>query len=61
MKTDPYTKLILTVIAICLLYYVGKDIITPAYADRKEIIDVNILKIDGHYLSRSSLPVKIVE
>jgi hypothetical protein len=61
MKTDPYTKTILTVIAICLLYMAGKDIIAPAYAERKEIIDVNIAKIDGQYLGRVPLSVKIAK
>ena len=50
MKTDLYTKTILTIIAICLLYMVGHDIVAPAYADRNEIIDGNISKIDGQYL-----------
>ena len=39
MKTDFFTKSVLTIIAICLLYFAGKDIVAPAYADRKEIID----------------------
>jgi len=52
MKTDFFTKSVLTIIAICLLYFAGKDIVAPAYADRKEIIDVNIARIDGQYLGR---------
>ena len=60
MKTDLYTKTILTIIAICLLYIAGRDMVVPAYADRKDIIDVNITKIDGQYLGRVPLPVKIV-
>jgi hypothetical protein len=35
--------------------------VVPAYADRKDIIDVNIVKVDGGYLGRSPLPVKIVQ
>ena len=61
MKTDLYTKSVLTIIAICLLYFVGNDILAPAYADRKEIIDVNIAKVDGQYLGRVPLSVKIVQ
>jgi hypothetical protein len=61
MKTDLYTKTILTIIAICLLYIAGKDMVAPAYADRKKIIDVNIAKIDGQYLGRVPLSVKVVQ
>jgi len=61
MKTDLYTKTILTIIATCLLYIAGKDVVVPAYADRKEIIDVNIAKIDGQYLGRVPLSVKVVK
>ena len=53
MKTDIYTKTILTIIAICLLYIAGRNMVVPAYADRKEIIDVNIAKVDGGYLGRT--------
>ena len=61
MKTDLYTKSIQTIIAICLLYFVGKDVVAPAYAERKEIIDVNIARIDGQYLGRVPLSVKIAK
>ena len=60
MKTDLYTKTILTIIAICLLFIAGRDMVVPAYADKKEIIDVNIAKIDGRYLGRVPLLVKVV-
>jgi hypothetical protein len=43
MKTDLYTKAILTIIAICLLYSAGKDMVVPAYADRNDVVDVNIV------------------
>ncbi len=36
MKTDLYTKTILTIIAICLLYSVGKDFVASAYATKNE-------------------------
>ena len=61
MKNDLYTKSVLTIIAICLLFIVGKEIEKPAYADRKKIIDVNIAKIDGQYLGRVPLSVKIAK
>jgi hypothetical protein len=60
MKTDLSTKTILTIIAICLLFIAGKDMVVPAYAERREIIDVNIAKIDGQYLGRVPLSVKVV-
>ena len=62
MKTDLYTKTILTIIAICLLYSAGKDILAPAYADRQEIIDVNIVAVGGNRVGMydKALPVKVV-
>jgi hypothetical protein len=59
MKTDIYTKTILTIIAICLLYSAGKDILAPAYADRQEIIDVNIVAVGGNRIGMydKALPV----
>jgi hypothetical protein len=62
MKTDLYTKTILTIIAICLLFIAGKDMVVPAYADRKEIIDVNIVAISGNRIGvyDKALPVKVV-
>jgi|WetSurMetagenome_2_1015567.scaffolds.fasta_scaffold1353266_1 hypothetical protein len=46
MKTDIYTKIILTVIAVCLTFIVLKqvDIIPPIYADTPS----NVIK-DGNY------------
>jgi hypothetical protein len=60
MKTDLYTKTILTIIAICLLFIAGKDMVAPAYAERKDIIDVNIAKVDGRNIGRVPLLVKVV-
>jgi len=60
MKTDRYTKTILTIITICLMFITGKDMIALSYADHKEIIDINIERIDGQYLGRVPLPVKVV-
>jgi len=62
MKPDLYTKTILTIIAICLLYIAGKDMVVPAYADRKEIIDVNIVAVSGNRIGvyDKALPVKVV-
>ncbi|CAM3378876.1 hypothetical protein [Aequorivita lipolytica] len=55
MKTDNYTKIILTIIAICLTINVAKDfdIIPSAYASEKatqkpitEVIDVRLVDIN---------------
>jgi hypothetical protein len=57
MKTDLYTKIILTIIAVALTVNLFKATITPAMADSKKYvavpinadgsINVNILKTDG--------------
>ena len=62
MKTDLYTKTILTIIAICLLYSAGKDMVVLAYADKKEIIDVNIVAVSGNRIGvyDKALPVMVV-
>ena len=62
MKTDLYTKTILTIIAICLLFIAGKDAVVPAYAERKDIIDVNIVAVSGNRIGvyDKALLVKVV-
>ena len=69
---DLYTRIILTVIAICLVYIVAKDmnIVPDASAQRgyKEVpTDVNIVRIDGQKFGPSdvnifhpALPIKII-
>jgi len=55
MKTDTYTKIVLTVIAVCLLCLVSKIFdsgigVTSANAQDSSLhspIDVNIVSIDG--------------
>lgn len=68
MKTDLYTKVVLTVIAVVLTINLLRDvnIITPAQAinppsvhdvnapNLREVIDVNIVQIDGRNVSSSS-------
>ena len=59
MKTDLYTKAILTIIAVFLgiLVFQNVNIVTPAQAappapaiaaQTKDIVNVNIVQIDGH-------------
>ncbi len=74
MKTDIYTKIVLTVIAICLTISLLKefDIITTAKADttatapapiptatQSAPVDVNITHIDGDAITTGTLPVTI--
>ena len=48
MKTDLYTKTILTVIAICLVW-ICISMTTAAFASR-DVIDVNIVKVSEKYI-----------
>jgi hypothetical protein len=48
MKTDLYTKTILTVIAICLMW-ICISMTTAAFASR-DVIDVNIMKVSDKYI-----------
>jgi hypothetical protein len=54
MKTDLYTKTILTVIAICLMW-ICISMTTAAFASR-DVIDVNIMKVSDKYIG-SAVPV----
>jgi len=62
MKTDFYTKTVLTVIACCLVYFVAKDVSPimhanaqvggpPAIAKVSEPIEVNIVQVAGKKFS----------
>lgn len=67
MKTDTYTKIVLTVIAICLLCLVSKTFdsgigVTTANAQDNPIpiprvIDVNIVSIDGQNFSPGQIQI----
>ena len=48
MKTDLYTKTILTIIAICLVW-ICISMTTAAFASR-DVIDVNIVKVSDKYI-----------
>lgn len=67
MKTDLYTKIVLTVIALALTINLVKDFtfVTPAQAavapipepaavQSSGVVDVNIVQIDGEKIQRSS-------
>lgn len=51
MKTDLYTKTILTIIAICLVW-ISISMRTSAFADR-DVVDVNIVKVSGTYIGKA--------
>ena len=55
MKTDKYTKFILTVIAIGLFVNAGIDLVEPAVADDSYIISRILYCIDGSSISGDSL------
>jgi len=75
MKTDTYTKTILTVIAICLVILAAKSfdpgvLVSTAHAETRSIMDVNIARINGMEfgqvieppsLNPPAIPVKIRE
>jgi len=52
MKTDAYTKGILTIIAACLIILASKSfdsglVVSTAQAQNKNIVDVNLVQING--------------
>ncbi|MEQ1595472.1 MAG: hypothetical protein ABL985_10280 [Casimicrobium sp.] len=68
MKTDTYTKCVLTVIAFCLLCLVVRDgpLVSTAHAQSRVPAEVNIVQIAGKTISGTdvdflnvALPVQI--
>ena len=51
MNSDSYTRIVLTVIAACLVWIVARDVelVKPAYA-ASGLVDVNIVRIAGERL-----------
>jgi hypothetical protein len=49
MKTDLYTKTILTIIAISLIW-IGINITPSVLANKQDVVDVNILKVSDKYI-----------
>jgi uncharacterized membrane protein len=54
MKTDIYTKTVLTIIAICLVW-ICISMTTAAFASR-DVTDVNIVKVSDKYIG-NAVPV----
>ena len=71
MHIDAYTKIVLTVIAGCLLFMVGRDITLVPVAQAQmepQVTDVNIVQIDGSAVTapgnsrfEASLPVTVLD
>lgn len=71
MQIDAYTKIVLTVIAGCLLFMVGKDMTLVPSAQAQmgaQVTDVNVVQIAGSALTapgnsrfEASLPVTVLE
>ena len=62
MKTDAYTKAVLTVIAACLVCLVTRDappLVPLAHAATSGLTDVNIVKINGVDIPDSGMGVNI--
>ena len=57
MKVDLYTKVVLTVIASCLLYVVAKDIslVKDVHAQSAGVVDVNIVQVAGARISSNGM------
>ena len=70
MKIDAYTKIVLTVIAGCLLYFAARDLtlVPPAHAQTASVTDVNIVQIGGAPVTApvdsrtvATLPVRVLD
>lgn len=59
-KPDFYTKAVLTIIAVCLLFICFNLMLSPkeAVAKKDSVLDVNIKEIGGSYFG-NKLPVNI--
>lgn len=71
-KTDLYTKIVLTIIAVALVGHLVKDITlveeahaaefplpTPTAIKTDGVIDVNIVQMDGKSIEKSKIPVQV--
>ena len=55
MKTDRYTKAILTIIALSLIW-IGINVTPSVLANKQDVIDVNIVKVSDRYIG-NAVPV----
>jgi hypothetical protein len=71
MNIDAYTRIVLTIIAGCLVYFVAKDLtlVSPAVAQTPSALtDVNIVQINGSPIQgprdsnfETALPVRVLQ
>ncbi len=59
MKTDLYTKIVLTIIAICFVWTVSAPVMFPEVQAGSGITRVDIVKIGGHYLPNNGRYVRL--
>ncbi len=59
MKTDPYTKFILTVIAICLLWICARHVELVESAHAQSYSPEDVVKVKVEIVNRESIPVFI--
>lgn len=52
-----YLKIVLTAIAILLTLHLVKPVIVSTAQARLDVIDVNIVEVDGRWLKNGKLPV----
>lgn len=56
MKIDLYTKVIFTIIAVCLALLTVKTFqAVPVVAEREEILKVDLVKVGGYHISKGEL------
>ena len=62
LKVDGYTKIILTIIGICLIGLLLRPILMPEQViARSQITEVDIVKVGGFYFPGNAVPVKVVK
>jgi len=57
MQVDAYTKFVLTVIALCLVLGLARDLAVPAEA-RGEVVRVDVVRVGGLNVFDGKIPVK---
>ncbi len=57
MQVDAYTRFVLTVIALCLVLGLARDLAGPAEA-RGEVVRVDVVRVGGLNVFDGKIPVK---
>jgi hypothetical protein len=71
MNIDAYTRIVLTIVAVCLVYFVAKDLTLLPEAHAQDVsapMAVNIVQIAGSPVAapsarnfQASLPVRVLD